>query len=283
MVNGRASAHTGVVELTWANKGKRLLAREDGTYEWANPADYRVDETRLLHDIADPKDAKASLGKVGACHPDRERAKDNLLIRGDALHAMNSLLRIPEFRDEYRGKVRLAYLDPPFRTGNVFEHYDDNLEQSIWLTMMSDRLRQVREFLAPNGTVWVHLDDAEMHYCRVLMDEVFGRQNFVSVITWERTYATSNAGKNIAPACDYILVYAKDASRVLFNRLERTEIANKRYQNPDLDPRGPWESNSYTKGDDGRPNSKYGVTRPSDGAIIYPPEGQVWRYSEAKH
>lgn len=270
--------HTSVVELTWANKGKRLLAREDGTYEWANRADYRVDETRLLHDIADPDDTKAPLGKVGACHPDRERAKDNLLIRGDALYAMNSLLRIPEFRDEYKGKVRLAYLDPPFRTGNVFEHYDDNLEQSIWLTMMRDRLHQVRDFLAPNGTVWVHLDDAESHYARVLLDEVFGRSNFVATIHWVRKDTRSNNARNFSPNTDQIHVYARDTRRLRIGLVDRSESMLAAYKNPDNDPRGPWRSGPlYAKG--------RGEERPhtfSNGVSYTPPLGQRFRFTRER-
>ena len=108
------------------------------------------------------------------------RAKDNLLIRGDALNALTSLCELPEFAREYVGKVKLAYLDPPFNTQQAFEHYDDALEHSVWLTMMRDRLLQIRKLLSPDGSVWVHCDDSEQAYLKVMMDEVFGRDNFVA-------------------------------------------------------------------------------------------------------
>src|SRR5579875_1468543 len=138
--------YEGRLELTWTTKDKRLLAHEDGSYEWFPPSDYRVAEVRLLHDVE-------TVGEVA-----KVRATDNLLIRGDALNALTSLARLPEFSKEYLGKVKLAYLDPPFNTQQSFQHYDDALEHSVWLTMMRDRLLQIKELLAPDGSIWVHLD-----------------------------------------------------------------------------------------------------------------------------
>ena len=131
------SGYEGRLELTWTNKHLRLLAHEDGWYEWVPPSDYRVAEVRLLDDVS-------TVGEVG-----RVRARDNLLIRGDALNALRSLARLPEFAREYFGKVKLAYLDPPFNTQQSFLQYDDALEHSVWLTMMRDRLLQIRDLLAP--------------------------------------------------------------------------------------------------------------------------------------
>src|SRR5690606_14655439 len=163
------TAYSGRLELTWTNKHLRLLAHDDGnSYEWVDPSDHRVSEVRLLRDAA----------RVGQVHPDSERARDNLLIRGGALNALISLVELPEFASEYRGRVRLVYIDPPFNTGQAFANYDDNLEHSVWLTMLRDRLLQVRELLAPGGTVWVHLDDTEQHRARSVLDEVFGYDTF---------------------------------------------------------------------------------------------------------
>jgi adenine-specific DNA-methyltransferase len=120
--------YEGRLELTWTNKDRRLLAHEDSSYEWVSPADYRVAEVRLLHDVS-------TVGEVG-----KARAGDNLLIRGDALNALTSLARLPEFASEYLGKVKLCYIDPPFNTQQSFLQYDDNLEHSVWLTMIRDRL-----------------------------------------------------------------------------------------------------------------------------------------------
>ncbi len=110
------SQHTGRLELTWTDKDRRLLSFEDGSFQWADRGDYRVNEVRLLHEVT----------TVGEVDPSC-RARDNLLIRGDALHALTSVAKIPEFADEYLGKVRLAYIDPPFNTGQAFAQYDDNL------------------------------------------------------------------------------------------------------------------------------------------------------------
>ena len=142
----------GRLELTWANKDLRLIAHEDDTYEWTSPSDHRVAEVRLLHDVS----------SFGETAPDARRGEDNLLIRGDALHALTSLSRIPAFASEYLSKVKLVYIDPPFNTGQAFANYDDGIEHSVWLTMLRDRLVQIRELLSSDGSVWVHLDDVEV-------------------------------------------------------------------------------------------------------------------------
>src|SRR5579859_6676345 len=157
------------------------------------PSDYRIAEVRLLHDA----------GTVGKVAGDQNRAADNLLIRGDALNALTSLIELPEFEREYVGKVKLAYLDPPFNTQQSFMHYDDALEHSVWLTMMRDRLLQIRDLLCPEGSVWVHCDDSEQAYLRVMMDEVFGRDSFIATIVWERRY-TQSSDATISVTHDYI-------------------------------------------------------------------------------
>ncbi len=186
--------YEGRLELTWTNKHERLLADADDSYEWLSPTDYRVAEVRLLSDVT-------AVGKVGAA-----RAADNLLIEGDALHALTSLAKLPELAREYAGKVKLVYLDPPFNTGQAFAHYDDALEHSVWLTMMRDRLFQVRDLLASDGSIYVHCDTSEGHYLKVLMDEVFTRQNFRNEIIWKRTSAHSDA-HTLGSVHDTILFY----------------------------------------------------------------------------
>src|ERR1039457_1361960 len=136
------SQYEGRLELTWTNKRLRLLAHEDSSYEWVEPSDYRVAEVRLLHDVA----AVGTVGKYRPAH--------NLLILGDALHAMTSLGELREFAAEYLGKVKLCYIDAPFNTGQAFTSYDDNLEHSVWLTMLRDRLLQIQQLLTPDGSVW---------------------------------------------------------------------------------------------------------------------------------
>ncbi|MCF6506841.1 site-specific DNA-methyltransferase [Blastococcus sp. MG754426] len=259
----------GQLELTWTNKDQRLLSHGEDTYEWTTPDDYRVSEVRLLHDIA----------TVGETRKDAERAKDNLLIRGDALHALTSLKELPEFAAEYRGKVRLAYIDPPFNTGQMFEHYNDAVEHSVWLTQMRDRLTQIHELLADNGSLWLHLDDSEMAYCRVILDEVFGRQNYVGTVVWE-TDAGRRNDTDISTVQDYILVVAKDKSiwRKQRNLLPRTPEQEKRYRNPDNDPRGPWLQGADSTARSGSDALRYEVTLPS-GRTVVPPKGVFWRFS----
>lgn len=259
----------GRLELTWSNKDRALLSREDGSYEWVPKRDHRVAEVRLLRDA----------GSVGEVHEQAERAKDNLLIRGDALNALTALTSSPEFSNEYAGKVKLAYIDPPFNTGQAFEHYDDGLEHSVWLTMMRDRLMQIKELLSLDGSVWVHLDDAEMAYCRVLLDEIFGRENFVAMVVWEKADSPRNSARQFSTDHDYILIFGKSSDWTP-NRMPRTAESDSIYRNPDNDPRGEWNDvdpfagKSYSLG-------QYEIEGPT-GCVFAPPPGKFWRISEAK-
>jgi len=264
-----APQYRGRLELTWTNKDQALLWSEDGAYQWVPQADYRVAEVRLLHDA----------GAVGEVGPPARRAADNLLIRGDALNALTSLARIPEFQREYLGKVKLAYLDPPFNTQQAFEQYDDALEHSVWLTMMRDRLVQIKRLLRHDGSVWVHLDDAEMAYCRVLLDEVFGRENFVAVVIWQKADSPRNSARQLSVDHDYILVYSKSPEWQP-HRLARTAEANAIYSNPDDDPRGPWlpgdpyANKPYALG-------QFEIVGPT-GRVFRPPPGRFWRTSRER-
>ncbi|MDA8102648.1 MAG: site-specific DNA-methyltransferase [Nitrospiraceae bacterium] len=245
------------------------MAPEDGHYEWLNPADYRVAEVRLLRDVR----------AVGTVHSPAARAKDNLLIQGDALNALVSLSSLPEFRREYLGKIKLAYLDPPFNTRQAFEQYDDALEHSVWLTMMRDRLLQIRDLLSADGSVWVHCDDAEQHRLRCVMDEVFGPQRFVVTVIWQHRYSRSNdAGLSVSH--NYLVVYAMDPAvwNKERNRLARTPEQAKQYKNPDNDPRGPWRAIPWDAPNI-RPNLSYPIVTPA-GRVRLPPPGRCWSRTE---
>lgn len=262
-VNG----YDGRLELTWTNKHLRLLAHEDGRYEWVPPSDYRVAEVRLLDDVA-------TVGVAG-----HARAQDNLLIRGDALNALRSLARLPEFAPEYLGKIKLAYLDPPFNTQQSFLHYDDALEHSVWLTMMRDRLLQIRDLLSADGSVWVHLDDSEVHRARCMLDEIFGPENFVATVIWEKADSPRNSARQFSTDHDYIVVYSREPEWSP-QRLPRTDAANSIYSNPDGDPRGAWlPGDPYAN----KPYSRglYEVIGPS-GRTFKPPPGRFWRVSEER-
>ena len=269
--NRGTASYQGQLELTWTNKQLRLLAHEDGTYEWIRPSDFRVAEVRLLH----------SAGTVGDTRPERSRAKDNLLIRGDALQGLTSLVELPEFAREYVGKVRLIYIDPPFNTRQSFLQYDDALEHSVWLTMMRDRLLQGKQLLSPDGSIWVHCDDSEQAYLKVVMDEIFGRESLVATIIWEKSYTRENR-TDISTSHDYILVYALDRRRwaATRNLLPATDDQIGRYSNPDNDPRGRWKAlPAHAKAGSGRRASQYyPITLPS-GRVVNPPPGRCWLYT----
>jgi len=266
--NGTTPPPSGKLELTWTNKHLRLLADEEGGYTWVSPSDYRVAEVRLLHDVE----------TVGETQPDRQRARDNLLIRGDALNALTSLCELPELAREYVGKVKLAYLDPPFNTKQAFEHYDDALEHSVWLTMMRDRLLQIRKLLAPDGSVWVHCDDSEQAYLKVMMDEVFGRDNFVAVVLWQKI-ATRENRTDISTSHDYVMIFTRDRARWQRNFLPFGDEQTGRFSNPDNDPRGDWASlPAHAKAGKGRRTSQYyEITLPS-GRAVNPPPGRCWAF-----
>lgn len=256
------SPHHGRLELTWTNKHRRLLAHDDDTYEWVDPVDYRVSEVRLLHDAARVGETRAT------------RAKDNLLIRGDALCALTSLVELPEFAREYAGKVRLVYIDPPFNTGQAFPQYDDGLEHSVWLTMLRDRLEQIRNLLAANGSVWVHLDDAEMHRARCVLDEVFGADKWVTTVVWQKRTTKENRPA-FSPTQDYLLVYSPMGPKAWKHHRNRLHRASGSFSNPDNDPNGKWSSIPFTaKGK--RKNQVYTITTPTGVKYTPPFKNRCW-------
>lgn len=206
--------YSGRLELTWTNKPLALLAHEDGAYEWTPPSDYRIAEVRLLHDVI----------TVGATNPEIARVKDNLLIRGDALNALTALGRLREFSREYLGKVKLCYIDPPFNTKQSFLQYDDSLEHSVWLTMMRDRLLQIKDLLAPEGSVWLHVDDSEGHRARCVLDEVFGPDNFVATFIWRKVDSPNDNKVAVTSDHEYIFCYAKSKSQLRFRQMPDPSI-----------------------------------------------------------
>jgi len=212
----------------------------------------------------------------------------NLLVQGDNLEALKALLPL------YRAQVKCIFIDPPYNTKSAFEHYDDNLEHSQWLTMMLPRLQLLREFLREDGSIWVTLDDNEAHYMRVLGDEVFQRGNFIVDVAWRKRDGPPNDRK-IASVHDHVLVWAKrrDAAakkslaEEAFNLMERTEKADAQYQLFDepsgSDPRGPFRKIDTTaNGKGGRfvESLYYGVPNPYTGAEVFPRKGTCWRHSK---
>lgn len=228
----------------------------------------------------------------------------NLFIEGDNLEALKLL------QESYLGKVKLIYIDPPYNTGRDFI-YDDHFAESLpeylahsgqinsegsrlvanteangrfhsdWLSMMYPRLKLARNLLADDGVIFISIDDNEVDNLREIASEVFGAQNFVAQIIWQKVYAPKNSAQWFSEDHDYILVFARDKSLWTPNPLPRTDEMEARYKNPDNDPRGPWKAadvsarNRYSAG-------IYPITTPSGRFIEGPPKGTYWRYSEQK-
>lgn len=199
---------------------------------------------------------------------------DNRLIFGDNLLALKAL------EQEFAGKVKCVFIDPPYNTGSAFTHYDDGLEHSIWLSLMRDRLEIIRRLLLEDGSLWITIDDNEAHYLKVLCDEVFGRINFVSTVIWEKKYAPKADSKLLSTSHDFVLVYAKNIEKVQINRLQKTEKQTSRYTNRDNDLRGPWKAGDTLR-NEVRDYAVFPVKLPS-GRDVWPSPGTSWRYTRDK-
>ena len=225
----------------------------------------------------------------------------NLYIEGDNLDVLKCL------KETYLHKVKMIYIDPPYNTGNDFVYEDDFAQSSEeylansgqfdeqgnrmftnaesngrfhtdWLNMIYPRLKVARDLLTDDGVIFISIDDNEVENLRKVCDEVFGEQNFIATLIWERAFAPKNDAKFISSSHDYILMCAKRIENFKIGRLERTQEANARYSNPDNDPRGVWTSGdmlvkTYNKSCD------YPITTPS-GKIVNPVPGRCWRFSE---
>lgn len=199
---------------------------------------------------------------------------DNRLIFGDNLLALKAL------ESEFAGKIKCVFIDPPYNTGSAFEHYDDGVEHSIWLSLMRDRLEIIRRLLSADGSLWITIDDHEAHYLKVMCDEILGRVNFVSTVIWQKKYAPKSDSKFFSQSHDFILVIAKDISRFQLRRLAKTEKQTGRYTNRDNDPRGAWKASDVLRSEV-RDYAIFPVRLPS-GREVLPPSGTSWRYTKKK-
>jgi len=202
---------------------------------------------------------------------------DNKLIFGDNLLALKAL------EQEFTGKIKCIYIDPPYNTGSAFEHYDDGVEHSLWLSLMRDRLEILRALLTQDGSLWVSIDDNEAHYLKVLCDEVFGRANFVAAMIWEKRKSRENR-RVFSFNHDYVLVFAKDkpAFEAVRNPVGLSDEVLSRYKNPDNDPRGPWQSvSANAQAGHATPSQFYKLRLPS-GRLVDPPKGRCWLYTKER-
>ncbi|RMH45198.1 MAG: site-specific DNA-methyltransferase, partial [Gammaproteobacteria bacterium] len=212
----------------------------------------------------------------------------NLIVQGDNLHALKALL------PRYAGQVKCIYIDPPYNTGNEGWVYNDNVNSpeirrwlgevvgkegetldrhDRWLCMMYPRLVLLRQFLRDDGVIFVSIDDNEVAHLRLLMDEVFGFQNFVATIAWQRR-TSPDARLGLSQAHDHILVYARKKEVISFKPIKISPDEEKKYKNPDNDPRGPWVSSDFTA-QGWRPNQMYEIRTPG-GTEYSPPPGRCW-------
>ena len=226
------------LELTWIGKGNEPV----------------VEPRILLHDAA--KDYG-------------DPAADNMLIHGDNLLALKAL------ELDFAGQVKCIYIDPPYNTGSAFEHYDDNLEHSTWLSLMVPRLRILRNLMSNDGSIWISIDDEERDYLKVVCDEIFGRNCFVGAVCWRNSDNSNNNALTFSIDHNYILVYGRNPGwrpKFLNDPSKRTH-----FKNPDNDPRGPWFDGNPVNNPGLRVNLQYNITTPSGKIIKHPPNG--WRWS----
>ncbi len=232
------------LELTWIGKGDRPKL-----------------EPRIL--LEDAEKSYARMRSDGDIF-------DNRLIFGDNLLALKAL------EAEFSGKVKCVFIDPPYNTGSAFDHYDDGIEHSLWLSLMRDRLEIIAKLLSEEGSLWITIDDNEAHYLKVLLDETFGRSAFIANIVWQKRTSRENRAA-IGSAHDHILVYAPAGPqrwREVRNRLNDAGGSS----NPDNDPKGPWRSIPFSA-QGYRANQMYDIQTPS-GSIVRPPRGRCWAATE---
>lgn len=205
-----------------------------------------------------------------------DKDSENLIIQGDNLEALKALLPF------YAGKVKCIFIDPPYNTKSAFEHYDDNLEHSKWLSLMYPRLELLRELLSQEGSIWITLDDSESHYLKVICDEIFGRKNFIANVMWQKKYTIANDAKWLSDNHDHVIIYAANKEIWRPFPLERSAEMDERYKNPDNHPKGAWKATPlYAKRSGSEKEQAFSFTF-KNGYVWTPPRGTSPRFPAAK-
>ena len=243
------------LELTWIGKDKRprlepriFLEDKELSYQ-AQPATQT--STDLFSEQSDAPQA----------------FNDNLLIHADNLLALKAL------EQQYAGKVKCVFIDPPYNTGSAFTHYDDGIEHSMWLSLMRDRLELIRELLSNDGSLWISIDDNEAHYLKVLCDEIFGRKNFITSFIWRKVDSPNDNKVSVTPDHEYIFCYAKNNECISFKRKQDSSILDS-YRKPDEESKFPYRDRLLKKNGKSslrsdRPSMFFPIQDP-DGNDIYP-------------
>ena len=246
------------VQLVWPNKHLSLRAAGGTGYQWVSPTDPALDRPLPFETVSGLTPGPAT----------------NVVAIGDGIDVLESLA---SNTDALAGGIRLVYIDPPFNTQVNFRQYNDSMQRQMWLSMMRDRLVAIQPHLAPDASIWVHLDDAEVHRARAIMDEVFGEQAFVTSVIWQKK-TTRDSRAAFSSSHDTILVYAPSGPtqwKKSRNLLPKNEES---LRNRDEDPRGPWTDAPFTA-PGFRKAQQYDIVTPS-GAIIKPPRGRSWYATE---
>ncbi len=247
------------LELTWIGKNKRPRLE---------PRIFIEEKSLSYHAPSATISCEADVNSV---------FNDNLLIHGDNLLALKAL------EQNYSGKVKCIYIDPPYNTGSAFEFYDDGLEHSIWLSLLQARLQIIWNLLDGElGSLWISIDDREMPYLRLLLDEICGRDKFIASNVWQKRYSRENRAA-IGDVHEYVLVYAKKPKsfKELRNKLPLNDKQAQVYKNPTNDPKGPWRTIPITaQAGHATPSQFYEIIGPT-GKRFSPPPGNCWRYSQA--
>lgn len=246
------------IELVWPNKEMTLRASGTTAYEWKQPSD-----EQLLVPL-----------QIVALNASPLTQHSNVLAIGDGLDVLEVLASQTAV---LREGIRLVYIDPPFNTQGNFRQYNDTMRRSMWLSMMRDRLAAVRPFLASDASVWVHLDDSEVHRARAVMDEIFGERAFVASVVWQKK-TTRDSRAAFSSNHDTILVYAPSGPKKWKTSRNLLSKDDAHLQNRDGDPRGPWADAPFTA-PGFRRAQQYDIVTPT-GQVLRPPRGRSWYATE---
>lgn len=246
------------VQLIWPNKELQLRSSGEADYEWVPPTDKRL--------LGAPSLEKLTGGRLGA--------RSNVIAIGDGLDVLEAL---KAQSNALKGGIRLVYIDPPFNTQVNFRQYKDTMQRSMWLSMIRDRLLALRPLLADDASVWVHLDDTEVHRARAIMDEVFGEGAFVASVIWQKK-TTRDSRAAFSSNHDTILVYAPSGPKKWKTSRNLLIKEDARLRNRDDDPRGPWTDAPFTA-PGFRKGQQYEIVTPT-GQTLRPPRGRSWYATE---
>jgi len=246
------------IQLMWPNKDLLLMASGETSYEWLQPADLRLLEPLTFEPFT--------------VRPINARA--NVLAIGDGSDVLEALTA---HTTALNGGIRLVYIDPPFNARVNFRQYNDTMQRSMWLSMIRDRLAALRPLLAEDASIWVHLDDSEVHRARAVMDEVFGETAFVASVVWQKK-TTRDSRAAFSSNHDTILVYAPSGPKKWKTSRNLLVKADAQLQNRDDDPRGPWSDAPFTA-PGYRKAQQYDITTPT-GQVLRPPRGRSWYATE---